>query len=68
MIVRAGSELSWYFAVARCLASRYAGECLSLTAGDVHEAGTCFVPYTERAVVVEAIGPTWPISPCSPMW
>lgn len=24
--------------------------------------------YTQKAVVVEAIDPTWPISPCSPVW
>lgn len=43
VIIRAGLELSWYFATGRWLASRYTRDCLSLTAGDVHEAGTCFV-------------------------
>lgn len=43
VIVRAGSEPPWYFATARWLASRYTWECLSLTAGNVHETGTCFV-------------------------
>lgn len=43
VIIRAGLEPSWYFAVARWLVRRHTHGCPSLTGDDAHEAGTCFV-------------------------